>query len=140
MPFGPSSPPVRVLTIDNVGAALACVGAAVASFWGVAQALPTGLVMAGFEPPTQDNHRVILQEWLAEAVTMFGLASIVIAVTGVASPSAAAWVYRVVGVILLALAALTALTGARTAVVWFKVCPVLLAGSACLLLVASVVS
>ena len=38
---------------------------------------------------------------------------------------------------LLALAALTALTGARTAVVWFKICPVLLGGSAVLLLAAS---
>jgi len=36
------------------------------------------------------------------------------------------------------LATLTAVTGARTAVVWFKVCPVLLAGSAVLLLIASV--
>jgi hypothetical protein len=39
--------------------------------------------------------------------------------------------------LLLALAALTALTGARTAVVWFKICPVLLGGSAVLLLAAS---
>ena len=37
-----------------------------------------------------------------------------------------------------ALAALTAVTGARTAVIWFKICPVLLAGSAVLLLIASV--
>jgi hypothetical protein len=32
---------------------------------------------------------------------------------------------------------LTALTGARTPVVWFKICPVLLAGSAIPLLAAS---
>jgi hypothetical protein len=38
----------------------------------------------------------------------------------------------------LTLATLTALTGARTPVVWFKICPVLLAGSAVLLLIASV--
>jgi hypothetical protein len=35
--------------------------------------------------------------------------------------------------LLLALAALTALTGARTRVVWFKICLVLLGGSAVLL-------
>jgi hypothetical protein len=39
--------------------------------------------------------------------------------------------------LLVALGTLTALTGARTAVVWFKVCPVLLAGAAGLLLAAS---
>jgi len=38
----------------------------------------------------------------------------------------------------LTLATLTALTGARTPVVWFKICPALLAGSAVLLLIASV--
>ena len=38
----------------------------------------------------------------------------------------------------LILATLTALTGARTPVVWFKICPALLAGPAVLLLIASV--
>ena len=47
------------------------------------------------------------------------------------------WVYRVAAGLLVALATLTALTGARTPVVWFKICPVLLAGSAALLLAAS---
>ena len=35
---------------------------------------------------------------------------------------------------------LTALTGARTPIVWFKVCPALLAMSAALLLVASIMA
>jgi hypothetical protein len=39
--------------------------------------------------------------------------------------------------LLAALGVLTALTGARTPVVWFKICPELLAGSAVLLLAAS---
>ncbi len=51
---------------------------------------------------------------------------------------ARAWAYRTAAMLLAALATLTALTGARTAVVWFKTCPVLLAGSAVLLLIASV--
>ncbi len=38
----------------------------------------------------------------------------------------------------LTLAALTPLNGACTPVVWFKICPVLPAGSAVLLLIASV--
>ena len=41
--------------------------------------------------------------------------------------------------LLLALGILTALTGARTTVVWFKVCPVLVASAAALLLAASLV-
>ena len=48
-----------------------------------------------------------------------------------------AWVYRSAAALLIALGALTLATGARTRVVWFKICPVMLAGSAILLLLAS---
>lgn len=41
--------------------------------------------------------------------------------------------------LLLALALLTGLTGARTPVIWCKICPVLLTASAVLLLAASLV-
>jgi hypothetical protein len=46
-------------------------------------------------------------------------------------------VYRVAAALLLALGTLTALTGARTPVVWFKICPGVMAAAAVLLLVAS---
>jgi hypothetical protein len=121
-------------------AILAYVAAAVVAVWGVAHAVPTGQVLAGFEPITTANRRIVLQEWLAEAFTMWGVAAVVIAVTaaGGSDTGAGAWVYRVAAALLVALGTLTALTGARTQVVWFKICPVLLAGSAALLIVASV--
>ena len=80
-----------------------------------------------------------MQEWLAEAFTMWGIAAMVIAATvaGGAAADVRAWVYRVAAALLAALGVLTALTGARTPVVWFKVCPVVMAGAAVLLLVAS---
>ncbi len=107
---------------------------------GVAHAVPTRQVLAGFEPVTAGNRRIVLHEWLAEAFTMWGLAAVVIAATAAGGPvgDVRVWVYRAVPGLLVALAALIALTGARTPVVWFKVCPVLLAGSAVLLLVVSV--
>jgi hypothetical protein len=46
------------------------------------------------------------------------------------------WVYRAAAGLLAGLGTLTALTGARTAVVWFEICPVLLVGSAALLVAA----
>ncbi len=125
-------------TIEAMTALLAYVAAAVTAAWGVAHALPTRQVIAGFGPITTDNRRVLRQEWLAEAFTMWGAAAIVIAATAAAGPAdVRAWVYRAVAALLAALATLTALTGARTPVVWFKICPVLLAGSAGLLLAAS---
>jgi hypothetical protein len=117
---------------------LAFVAAALVALWGVAHAIPTRQVIAGFEPIETDNRRVLTQEWLAEAFTMWGLAAIVIAATVAGSEtSVAAWVYRSAAALLLGLAALTTATGARTAVVWFKICPVLLTVSAVLLLTAS---
>ncbi len=70
---------------------------------------------------------------------MWGLAAVVVVATAVGGSDVgvSVWVYRAVAVLLVALAVLTGLTGARTRVVWFKVCPVLLTGSAVLLLVAS---
>ena len=118
---------------------LAYVAAALVGLWGVSHAIPTRQVVAGFEPTAIDNHRVIVQEWLAEAFMMWGLAAIVIAVTAVAGDQdATSWVYRIVAALLVALGVLTALTGARTRVIWFKVCPVVLTSTAVLLVVASV--
>ena len=117
---------------------LAYIASALIGVWGIAHAVPTKQVVAGFAPITVDNRRVLTQEWLAEAFTMWGMAALVVAVTATAAHTqATVIVYRIVAGLLLALAVLTALTGARTPIVWFKVCPVLLATSAALLVVAS---
>ena len=122
-----------------MAALLAYLAGAIVALWGVAHAVPTRQVLAGFAPVTADNRRIVVQEWLAEAFTMWGIAAMVIVVTaaGVTDTSARVWVYRIAAGLLIALATLTALTGARTPVVWFKICPVLLTSSAILLLAAS---
>jgi hypothetical protein len=122
-----------------MSAVLAYLSAALITAWGTAHAIPTRQVLAGFSPIGPDNRRIIQQEWLAEAVTMWGLAAVIIAVTaaGGTNADARAWVYRAVSALLIALAALTALTGARTPVIWFKICPVVLAVTAVMLLIAS---
>jgi hypothetical protein len=140
---GPSALAGRQPGVDAqpMNTVLAYVAAGLVGLWGVAHAIPTHQVLAGFEPVTVDNRRVVLQEWLAEAFTMWGLAVAVVAATvtgGAGSPVTIA-VYRVVAGLLVALAVLTALTGARTPVVWYKVCPVLLTTSAALLVLASII-
>ncbi len=118
---------------------LAYTASALIGVWGIAHAVPTKRVVAGFAPITVDNRRVLTQEWLAESFTMWGMAAVVIAVTAASHDTQViAIVYQVVAGLLVALAVLTALTGARTPIVWFKVCPVLLASSAALLFVASI--
>jgi hypothetical protein len=118
--------------------AIAYVAAALVGLWGVAHAIPTRRVLAGFVPISTDNRRILTQEWLAEAFTMWGVAVLLVVVTALAGDATiTSWVYRITAALLVALAALTAVTGARTAVIWFKICPALLTGSAVLLFVAS---
>jgi hypothetical protein len=118
---------------------LAYAAAGLTGLWGIAHAVPTRRVIAGFAPITSDNRRVLVQEWLAESITMWSAAALVVAVTAVNGGGLVTdWVYRIVAGLLVALAVLTALTGARTPVVWFKICPALLGTSAALLLAASV--
>ena len=125
--------------ITRMAGFLAYAAAAIVALWGAAHAIPTRQVLAGFEPITTHNRRVVLQEWLAEAFTMWGIAAVVVSVTIVAGAGASAsqWVYRAAGGLLLALAVLTSLTGARPPVIWFKICPVLMTASAVLLVTAS---
>jgi hypothetical protein len=70
---------------------------------------------------------------------MWGISAIVIAATAATGTATdiRAWVYRAAAALLIALGTLTALTGARTPVIWFKICPLLLAAAALLLLIAS---
>lgn len=117
---------------------LAYIAAGLVGLWGVSHAIPTRAVVAGFGEISAENRRVLVQEWLAEAVTMWSFAALIIMVTAVGGGTAAAdWTYRVTAGALLVLAVLTAFTGARTRVVWFKICPALLTTSSVLLLVSS---
>jgi hypothetical protein len=123
----------------SMATVLAYAAGGLVTLWGVAHVIPTRRVLASFDPISSDNRRVILQEWLAEALTMWGMATVVVVVTVVAGARADAteWVYRATALLLVSLAGLTALTGARTHVIWFKICPVLLTASAGLLVAAS---
>ncbi len=118
---------------------LAYAAAAVIAIWGVAHVIPTRQVVTGFARVSVDNRRIVVQEWLAEGLMMWGTAAFVIAAAAAAPGDGRAWAYRVAAGLLLAVGVLTALTGARTRVVWFKICPVVMGAGAALLLTASAV-
>jgi hypothetical protein len=119
--------------------ALAYVSAGAVALWGIAHVIPTRQVVSGFGRISRDNRLVITQEWVAEALTMWFIAGVVVIATSVAGSGEpiTVWVYRAAAIMLAAVGALTAVTGAKTPVVWFKICPVLLGSSAALLLAAS---
>jgi len=118
---------------------LAYLAAGIVALWGVAHVLPTARVVEGFADTSPNNRLVITQEWIAEGMTMWFIAAVVVIATAVGGGHVdlTDWIYRASAVMLLALGALTALTGARTPVIFFKICPFLQAFTAGLLLAAS---
>ncbi len=119
---------------------LAYLAAAIVFAWGVSHAIPTRNVVAAFSDTSADNRLVIAQEWLAEAMTMWFIAALVVITTAIdPEESVTRWVYRSSAVMLVSVGALTAVTGARTPVIFFKICPMVMTTVATLLLIASFV-
>ena len=58
----------------SMASTLAYITSAIVAFWGVAHVIPTRQVLAGFNPISTHNRRVVLQEWLGEALAMWGFA------------------------------------------------------------------
>jgi hypothetical protein len=120
------------------GDAFLYAAALLVSVWGVAHLVPTRAVVAGFGTISTDNRRVLTMEWVAEAVTMLFVGALLAAVTLADGDGAVVpLVYGLSAAALAAIAVLTAFTGARTPVVWFKVCPFVMATCIALILVGS---
>ena len=109
------------------------------TLWGVAHIVPTKGVVAGFEPLSDDNRRVLIMEWVGEglALCFIGILTLSLTVAGLRSSEAAVLVYRVCAAMLIVMAIWTGVTGARTSVVFFKICPAVKTACAVLLLVGS---
>ena len=117
--------------------ALAFAAGGLVFLWGVAHVIPTRQVVAGFGEIGRDNRLVLTMEWVAEALAMWLVAALVVAVAVAGTGDTARLVYRVCGGFLMVLAAWTTVTGARTPVIWFRLCPVVMTVSTGLLVAAS---
>lgn len=109
--------------------------------WGTAHLAPTRAVAASFGTISLDNRRILVMEWMAEGITHISIGVLVILATAIdgAADSTTQLLYVASAGILLLLAALTTATGARTAVIWFRICPLVLTTAAVLLLLASAI-
>jgi hypothetical protein len=119
---------------------LASIAAAIATIWGIAHLIPTHNVVIGFGNLSRDNRLVITQEWIAEGFSLIFLGILVGVVTvigRVSSPVVTA-VDALAAAMLLIMAMLTALTGARGSVVFFKICPLVKTTAAVLLLISMI--
>jgi hypothetical protein len=107
-------------------ATLLYVGAAVIFLWGLGHLIPTRGIVTGFGALSADNRRIITMEWLAEGLMLCFLGVLVGVTAWVlgADQPATSLVARMSAAMLLVMALLSSLTGARTSVLPMKLCPV----------------
>lgn len=117
------------------------IGSAISVVWGVAHLVPTKSVIAGFGAISLDNRRIITMEWVGEGLTLIFIGLLVLSVAGLgeSGSSTAAVVYRGSSVMLLFMAGLSLLTGARTSILPMRLCPFIKTTAAILILVGSMI-
>ena len=101
------------------------IGSALIILWGMAHIVPTKGVVKGFGEISQDNRHIITMEWIAEGLTLIFVGALVLLVVlleGTGS-SMGRWVIMASAAMLLVMAVLTQMTGARTSIVAIKICP-----------------
>jgi hypothetical protein len=105
---------------------LVYIGAAIIIVWGIFHIIPTKAIVKGFGAISEDNKKVLAMETIAEGLTLIFLGALPILVTALSDSQGltAKIVYLAGGAMLLAMALLTLATGARTPVIWYKICPV----------------
>ena len=103
------------------------IGAAIIILWGIAHLIPTRAIVNGFGDISADNRKIAAMELLAEGVTLIflGVLPLLVTILGTPASDTAYIVYLACGVMLLVMAVITALTGARTPAIWYKICPVI---------------
>jgi len=100
------------------------IGSAIIILWGIAHIIPTKNIVNGFGNISADNKKIIAMESLAEGLTLIFLGVLPLLVTLLADPGKTAEIVYLAGAgMLLVMAAITLLTGARTPTIWYKICP-----------------
>jgi hypothetical protein len=119
---------------------LICAGSVIIMLWGIAHIYPVRNVVAGFGPVSMDNRRIITMEWVAEglALLFIGILTSIVTYAGGLSNPVSIMVIRASAVMLLILAGLSAVTGAKTAILPMKICPFVKFACAMLLIAGTV--
>ena len=100
-------------------------GSGLIVIWGVAHLIPTKAIVKGFRSISEDNKRIISMESIAEGITLIFLGVLVLLVTIIGSyqNTVSRVVFWACAIMLIVMAMLTALTGARTSILPYKICP-----------------
>ena len=119
--------------------ALIYIGSGIIMIWGIAHIIPTKAIVKGFGAISGDNKKVLAMEVIAEGLTLIFLGMLPLLVTAIGDSQSytAHIVYLAVEVMLLVMAVVTLVTGARTPAIWYKICPAVKTAAAILYLTGS---
>jgi hypothetical protein len=120
--------------------AILYIGSVIIILWGIAHLIPTKAIVKGFGEISGDNKKVLTMEIIAEGLTLIFLGLIPLLATFLAGPkekTSQLILFSFAGM-LIAMAILTALTGARTPTIWYKLCPVVKTVTAVLFILGGV--
>ena len=115
-------------------------GAALLVFWGVAHIIPTRNVVAGFGALSDDNRINITMEWVAEGLALAFVGALVALVTilgGSNEPVARVVVWAVAGFCII-MGSWTFIVGRHSSIMPLRLCPLVLAVAAVLLVLGNV--
>lgn len=115
-------------------------GSGVIILWGIAHIVPTKAIVDGFGSISEDNKQIITMEWIAEGLTLCFIGILVLLITfSVGSQDVASViVYWICGMMLVTMAGLSLLTGAKTSIIPIQICPLVKTTVAVLFFLASV--
>ncbi|MFC2070014.1 hypothetical protein ACFLTB_02415 [Chloroflexota bacterium] len=101
------------------------IGSGVIIIWGIAHLIPTKAIVNGFVEISEDNKKILTMELIAEGLTLIflGVLVLLVSLVGGIDNEVSTLVLWASVVMLLIMALLTALTGARTAGIPYKICP-----------------
>jgi len=127
--------------MSTIASVLLYVGSTVILAWGIAHIIPTRSVISGFGTISQDNLRIITMEWIAEGLMLCFIGALTLFLTLSGGPQSViiASVYRICAIVLIVMAVLSLFTGARTSIVFFKICPAVKTTVAVLFLLGTLV-
>ena len=114
-------------------------GAALLVLWGVAHIIPARKVVVGFGALSEDNRINIIMEWVAEGLALAFVGALVALVTmvgGADEPVARVVVWAVVGFCIV-MGGWTLIVGRHSSIVPIRLCPLVLAVAAVLLVLGN---
>jgi hypothetical protein len=96
--------------------------------WGIAHLIPTKSIVDGFGEISTDNKRIITMEWIAVGISIcfIGIIGFMMTYFGYSTDIVGILIFRLLAVMLFVLATVSLFTGARTAILPIKMCPIIM--------------